>query len=66
MNFFEIEPYRLSGEHEGQWAMTITQLRQDRLGIEAQAFYGGPVFHSELDALRYGVGWVASRHEALS
>jgi hypothetical protein len=61
MDFFEIEPYRLAGEHEGKWAMTITLVRQDRLGIEEQPFYGAPIFDSERDALRYGVEWVASR-----
>jgi len=37
MDLCEIEPYPLS-EHNGKWAMTITLFRQDRVGIEAQAF----------------------------
>jgi hypothetical protein len=43
MNLFEIEPYPLSGEHDGKWATTITLFHQDSLGIEAQPFYGGPI-----------------------
>lgn len=61
MDFFEIEPYRLAGEHAGKWAMTITLVRRDTLGIKEQPFYGAPIFDSERDALRYGVEWVASR-----
>jgi len=61
MEFFELEPYLLAGGRKGKWAMRITQIRQDSLGIEEQPFFGGPTFDSELDALRYGVQWVASR-----
>jgi len=61
MNFFEIGPYPLGGEHEGKWAMTITQLRRDAFGIEEQPFHGGPIFDTEEEALRYGVKWVAAR-----
>ncbi len=61
MNFFEIEPYPLGGEHAGKWAMTIIQVRQDQLGIETQPYYGGPMFESQEDALRYGIEWVAAR-----
>jgi hypothetical protein len=61
MEVYEIEPYRLAGEHEGKWAMTITRVRRDRDGIEEQPFCGGPTFDREQDALRYGVRWVAAR-----
>jgi hypothetical protein len=61
MDLYEIEPYPLSGEDDGKWATTITLFHQDKLGIEAQPFYGGPIFDSEHDALRYAVEWVTSR-----
>ena len=59
MDLFEIEPYRLAGKHEGQWALTIT--RVNRFGIDEQPFHGGPIFDNAQDALRYGDNWVASR-----
>jgi hypothetical protein len=61
MDFFEIEPYRLAGGHHGKWALTLTRVRVDEFGVDEQPFYGGPVFGSEKDALRYGVRWVTSR-----
>jgi len=34
MDFVEIEPYPLAGEHEGKWAMTLTVASRDKLCIE--------------------------------
>ncbi|MGO8802539.1 hypothetical protein [Candidatus Binatus sp.] len=60
--FYEIQPYRLGGEHKDKWALTITRCMTDSSGMTEQPLYGGPIFDGELDALKYGVGWVARHH----
>jgi hypothetical protein len=59
LDLFEIEPYRLAGERNGKWALTITRL--NRFGTDEQPFHGEPIFDSAQEALRYGVKWVSSR-----
>jgi hypothetical protein len=56
MDLYEIEPYRLAGEHTGKWALTITGLSKS--GTDEQPFQKGPIFHSERGAPLYGVDWV--------
>ena len=58
MDCYEIEPRPLAGEHTGKWSLTITRL--SNCGTDEIPWYGGPIFDSERDALRYGVNWVES------
>jgi hypothetical protein len=63
MDMYELQPYRLAGEHVGKWALTI--MRLSSVGIDEQPFHGGPIFESKEDALRYGVSCVRSRGGAV-
>jgi hypothetical protein len=44
MGFFEIEPYRLAGEHDGKWAVRLTRVHVSEFGVDEQPLHGGPGF----------------------
>jgi hypothetical protein len=61
MGTYDLDAYRLAGVHAGKWALTITLVTRDASGHSELPFHGGPEFGSEVEALRYGVAWVAAR-----